>query len=333
MPIPPLNQNQKMNRLRQQGVFDIPVVKFLNHAFNHSPFPSEYGFSLQFLRMLTFGEHFQYLSEAAIKEYQDRRLRALALHVNDTVPYYKRWFREHGVDPASIKTREDIRKFPIITKSTIKKNFNDFLSTRFNQYMPKLAMTSGSTSAPFSFYLDRQSLLGEKAAYWKQWRANGVKITSRISILRGTMEYIYAKTHDLTYVYGPFDKALHLNSFNINRGTALEMVREMNYFRPALFRVYFSSLFSLFKFIDPYHFSGDYLKCVHLSSESFSKEDRKRLEPHFDCPLIDRYGQTEVVATAFECKPFGGYHFDSEKCLIEVLDPDNEPVGENHRGH
>ncbi len=62
----------------------------------------------------------EHWSAERIREEQGRKLqRFLREQVLAFSPYYRRLFREHGIDPASIRRVEDLRKIPFTTKSDI----------------------------------------------------------------------------------------------------------------------------------------------------------------------------------------------------------------------
>ncbi len=327
-----INRSGKLESLRERGVLDNAIVKLANKVYQNSPLMPDYNYSLYFLTRLHLGEVLHFQDKRSIKHFQDQQFKALVKHAYDNVPFYRRWFKEQGLYLADIKSTGDISKFPLMNKKTINKHFHELVAMDLNKYLPKRAMTSGSTSVPFRFYQDRKTRIAEKAAYWKVWHQMGIPLNGKMSMLRGTLVYDYARTHDIYWKYGSFDKTLHFNTFNMNRHTAARIIQEMNRFKPHVLIAFPSSMVTFVKFIGDYHFQ-DYLKAITYSSESFSREERAWIQSHFECPVLDRYGQTELVASAFECKPNNGYHFDVENNIIEVLDDKNEQVGENERGH
>jgi phenylacetate-CoA ligase len=52
--------------------------------------------------------------------YRDSILQKMIKHCYDTVPYYKKLFDELGVDYKTIKSKEDLKVLPILTKQIIK---------------------------------------------------------------------------------------------------------------------------------------------------------------------------------------------------------------------
>jgi len=63
----------------------------------------------------------QWWVEKQLKQYQEDRLRMLIRHSVETVPYYRDLFNGLKLNPEDVKTHEDLKKLPILNKTTIKK--------------------------------------------------------------------------------------------------------------------------------------------------------------------------------------------------------------------
>ena len=55
-------------------------------------------------------------SSERIAAYRDERLRAMVKYCYDTVPYYRAMFDEGGIDPASIKSLDDMGQASLANK-------------------------------------------------------------------------------------------------------------------------------------------------------------------------------------------------------------------------
>lgn len=66
-----------------------------------------------------------------LADYRDRRLRKMVDHCYRTVPYYTRLFNELGVAPSRIKTIDDLRLLPVLSKDDVRVCPDDFLSNDY----------------------------------------------------------------------------------------------------------------------------------------------------------------------------------------------------------
>jgi len=57
------------------------------------------------------------LSPEALERLQWRKLKRLLRHAYDNVPYYHHLFNEARITPEDIKSRQDLSKIPITTKT------------------------------------------------------------------------------------------------------------------------------------------------------------------------------------------------------------------------
>lgn len=88
----------------------------------------------------------------------------LARHVVNTVPYYKK-----------LKGFKSLTDFPVVNKSVIRENDEEFLSSAYQKAELVPSVTSGSTGTPFKFYQDKNKktrntadtlYFAQRAGYW-----------------------------------------------------------------------------------------------------------------------------------------------------------------------
>lgn len=306
------------------------LIKSFNKLYYNSPLPNNIPHYLSFLKELYNLEKIQYYSRRELDKYQDFKFRKLIKHAYNDVRFYRIWFKEHNYFPNDFKTVSDIKKLPILTKEIIRKNYSDLISLNSKKYKPKSSMTSGITGIPFKFLLDKRARIKEQASYFRQWRINNIKFTDRIAILRGTLVNKNQNKNSSLYKY--YNKSIHFNTFHMNKENCEKIIIKMLEFQPHLLRVYPMALFILSQYIKKYDIEFPKLKMIHFSSESYTQFHRDFIKQQFNCPILDRYGQSEIVLNAFECKPENGYHIEEENNIIELLDKNNENVSKGEIG-
>ena len=98
----------------------------------------------------------QWLSRDELLALQRDKLLRLVEYADQFVPYYRRVFKEVGFQPDDLRQdMANLSKIPILTKSIIRRNWNDLLTTEpeRRRQMSQLA-TSGSTGEPLVFMQD-----------------------------------------------------------------------------------------------------------------------------------------------------------------------------------
>ncbi len=95
---------------------------------------------------------FRRRSLAELEAAQWRKFERLLRFADDHVPFYRDRFREAGVRPEAIRTREDLARIPPLTKDDIRRNFPDRLVREGRTYPPhQLGRSSGSTGESVHF--------------------------------------------------------------------------------------------------------------------------------------------------------------------------------------
>lgn len=114
---------------------------------------------------------------------KEQKLLSLLQHAVDTTPFYRQY-----------KDFSSLQKFPVISKTIIRENFDSFVSSAFTtaQHIP--TVTSGSTGTPFKvlhhadkkkrnsadtmYFAQRAGYhIGDRLMYMKIWSANNKKAT------------------------------------------------------------------------------------------------------------------------------------------------------------
>ncbi len=107
-------------------------------------------------------------------DYRDARLRKMIRHCYATVPYYTKLFNEGGINPDSIKTLDDLKVLPILTKSIVNAHPEEFISSSFDKNKLLTYHTSGTTGTGFIFKLTQQSICEQWAVWWRFRRRLGI---------------------------------------------------------------------------------------------------------------------------------------------------------------
>ncbi|QYN34466.1 hypothetical protein K1T35_39690 [Pseudonocardia sp. DSM 110487] len=247
-----------------------------------------------------------------IRRYQERRLRLLVRLVAARSPFYRRWFAEAGVDPASIRTLEDLPRLPLLDRQAVMDAPADFAVQPLRLMWP--SSSSGTSGRPVTVYRTAGSSAFEQAALQRQWGWFGLPRDARRVVLRGSSIAVDrgVLTHEI-----PGDHQLLVSSFHLTPDALPEILRTIRAYRPDAVEGWTSSLTLLAARIRD---AGERLpvQAVITSSETISTRQRELMGSVFEAPIVDHYGQTERVAMAGTCEALG-YHVFPDYGIVELL--------------
>lgn len=262
------------------------------------------------------------LSSAELEAYQNKHLQNMIRHCQQNIPYYQDMFREHGIRPEHIQTREDLIRLPLLDKKTVKANFDKLIAKKHRNFLCNMGSTSGSTGTPSKFMRDFDAINFEHAIVWRNWRNAGDNGKKRIT-LRGDVIVPASQNHPPFWRYNPANRELQMSSYHLSWDNSEEYIRKIQEFQPKILYCGPSMGYVLAKFFrykkTPYQFDA-----VFTSSESLKPEVRSYIEETFQCKIYDWYGQAERVAAIAQCQ-HGDYHIQEDYSIVELLPSQEDP--------
>ncbi len=266
----------------------------------------------------------QWWSRGQIEELQNKKLRNLIRHAYDNVPYYHRLFSQLNITPESIKTNEDLKKIPVLTKEDIRKNLPDLIARNARKSDMIESHSSGSTGEPLKYYIDKRSYSSGWAQTFRCWSWAGFQLGDpyvKISLnpRTSTIKKIQDRVLQTKYVY-----AMGITDTSIAQ--KIENIRE---FHPKIIRNYASHMYAMSKLMEKNNIQYQGAAIATTGSMLFPHY-RKVIEKQFNCKVFDAYGG-ENTAVSFECEEHNGYHISDEDVIVEFL-KEGEHVVPDERG-
>lgn len=249
----------------------------------------------------------------------DERVRSTVRYAAAHSPFYRKWFREHGIDPSVIREHEDLRHLPIISGSDMRANqppiTEDFMfrSVGENEIFT-IHQTSGTSGPPKSFFLT-----------WEDWERFAEKY-ARIFVSQGM---------------GPGDRAIVCASYGMNVGanTMTLAARDLGItiipmgkctFSTGVLKIYrpsciIGSVFKLLRLARSMEAEGmkpeeSGLARLVVGGEAFAEESRIYLSELWGCPVYNSYGSTEGTMCG-ECTAMNGLHVPEDLVHMDLYDP------------
>ena len=258
-------------------------------------------------------------SAEEITRYQERRLRAMVKVAAARSPFYRDWFAGSGTDPASIRTLDDLTALPLLKRDDLVER-----PDRFRVYPRRLMWTahsSGTSGSVVTVYRTPGSSVFELSALERQWGWFGLPPRPRRVTLRaagpdpsqdGAVSRVIAGSQQMV-----------VSSYTLGTTTLSRLVAEMREFEPQAIEGWPSSIALLASLLRD---RGERLPVagVITSSEVMTNQQITLMEEVFCAPVIDHYGQTELVTMAVHCQ-VGGYHLFPDYAITELLPVEGHP--------
>lgn len=271
------------------------------------------------------------LSRRKIQELQLERLQRTVHLVYESVPYYKKKFKELKVKPGDIKTLTDIRKLPFTTKDDLRKNAPFGMLAIPLESCIELHASSGTTGIPVTTCYTRGDL-----NVWSEVMARCLSMSglTKKDIFQNPIPY-GTFTGGFGFHYG----AQKIGALVIpsGKGQSERQIKLMEYYGTtflsgvASYAIHLGHV-SLEMGIDPKHLK---VRNGLFGAEMFTTGLKKRIMEIWNMDVHDIYGLTEMCGpgVSTDCDQHDGLHLWEDHFLVECIDPLTlEPVGLEEEG-
>lgn len=258
------------------------------------------------------------------------RLKALLTSAAEGTSYYRELFRRSGFDPAGVRSVEDLRQLPFLTKSLIRQNTDGMKHAqasglaRFN--------TGGSSGEPLIFYIGNERVSHDVAAKWRATRWWDVDIGDPETVVWGSPIELGAQDH-VRLLRDRILRTRLLPAFEMSDAKLDGFVAAIRAQRPRMLFGYPSALTHIARHAEKRGIAMDDLgiKVAFVTSERLYDDQRATIARIFGCKVANGYGGRDAGFIAHEC-PSGSMHLTAEDLIVEIVDRDGAPVPEGTPG-
>lgn len=258
-----------------------------------------------------------------IRAWQNERLIKTVNHVYKNVPYYRELMIKKGVTPDDIKSVDDLKKLPFLTKSDLRDAYPYGLMGVDRSEAVRIQSTSGTTGKRVvAFYTQHDIDL------WEDCCARAIVAAG------GTKDDVV----HVSYGYGLFTGGAGLHGGSHKIGSLTLPMSSGNTDRQIQFMC---DLGSTILCCTPSYaaYLGETiterglkdrikLKAGIFGAEAWSQEMRRDIEKTLGIKAYDIYGLTEISGpgVAYECSAQTGMHINEDHFIAEIIDPVTEEV-------
>ncbi|HUV41735.1 MAG TPA: hypothetical protein VMW23_08115 [Sedimentisphaerales bacterium] len=259
----------------------------------------------------------QWLEKEKLQQIQLRCLKRLLSHSWQTVPYYKKLMREYGLSAERIKTLDDLKSFPILSKKDVLKAAESMISVKYPGWSLYSARTGGSTGMPLVVYRDLFSVGNEHAFVRRQWDWAGVSLADKCAYLMSRVVASAGQKDAQIYRYCRPMRELILSTFHLSAKTAKQYAEVMKRYGIRAIVGYPSAISFLASACLESGIELD-LKAALTTSEILTPAMRETISRAFGCRVFDFYGGAERVCYIHTCE-HGNYHLIPEYGFTELV--------------
>ena len=270
------------------------------------------------------GNYFQPDIETAsveeIRKIQNEKIVKQVKHVYENVEYYRKLMDEKGVKPEDIKSVDDIKKLPFLTKDDLREAYPYGLLGTDLKNCVRIQSTSGTTGKRVvAFYTQKDVDL------WEECCARAIVAAG------GTKDDVC----QVAYGYGLFTGGPGLNGGSHKVGCLTLPMSSGNTDRQIQFMMDLNATIlcctpSYAAYIGEtlaekgYKPEDNKLKAGIFGAEPWTEEMRRSIEKSLGIKAYDIYGLTETSGpgVSFECEEQTGMHINEDHFYAEIIDPE-----------
>lgn len=272
----------------------------------------------------------QYYSPAEIENLQTEKLTQLLSHAWQSSSWYRNIMEKNGILPGSLVTLADLRKFPITTKSDIRENTEQFISSAYQKSALKKAKTGGSTGVSLDLYFDQLCQQKRNAAQMYADSLAGWQVGSRVAAVWGNPPV--ARTLKQKIRSGLLEKTIYLDTMHLDKESMTTFVERWREFQPDVIFGHAHSIYIFASFLLVEKITDLRPKGIVATSMMLLDHERQVIEEAFNTAVTNRYGCEETGLIAVECEQHQGMHINSSHIILESVDDNGLPVTDGTPG-
>lgn len=267
----------------------------------------------------------QHLSSDELRELQFNKLKRLIQHSYQFVPYYRDIFQSIGLAPGDIKTWEDIKNIPILTKETLRENENRLLAKKRDSALFAVK-TSGSTGTPIQVMVSQRAALRANVSRIRALKWWGIELGEREIFLTNAGFSFERDWRNIYYerIRTPIRNLImnrkQFSDYSMTPKTMLAHWNAMLKFQPKYLFGFPSAYVELANYLADKGYDGKDadLKLVVTLGEILHEWQAQLISKTFGCPVADEYGSVEVGVISHS-HPCGAMHTMDDGVIVEVL--------------
>lgn len=273
-------------------------------------------------------------NEAEIQHFQNELLQKQMAYLMEKSPFYQRKFKAENIQIDTITTIADLQKISVTSKADVQLNNNDFFCVPKHEILD-YATTSGTLGDPVTFGLTDNDL--ERLAYNEMlsFQCAGVQKGDLVQLMTTIDRRFMA---GLAYFLGL--RKLGAGIVRVGAGVPPLQWDSILRYEPKYLIAVPSFLLKMIDYAEENNidYKNSSVKGVICIGEALRTADlkptllAKRIQEKWNIALHSTYASTEMSAAFTECEAFNGGHHHPELIITEIVNEQNEVVGDGELG-
>jgi phenylacetate-coenzyme A ligase PaaK-like adenylate-forming protein len=265
---------------------------------------------------LAFLNKSQWWSPEELREFQWRELQILLRIAFESVPFYRQKYA--GIRFEDIRTWDDFRRLPTLTRHEVQQHLQDLRSTHFRG-KSQFYSTGGSSGEPVRFYRSIESYDWRTAATDRVYAWSGLKFSeSSLHLWGAPVGTPKWSTRLRTNIHNWTRNQTIMPTFVQSESVWRDIHAYALERKPKYLLGYVSSLTSFARFIEMFSLPVPHFVSIVAAAETLSERQREYLEKVFSAPVFNTYGSREFMSIGGECEKHEGLHLNAENLVVEA---------------
>lgn len=283
-------------------------------------------YAAPFWRMLQAVEARGSASAADAQAFRDRRLSDFVRHAAETTPYYRDLFQKLGLRSEDIRTLDDMRALPVLTKAQVQDEPERFRSTAVPGRRLVSVRTSGTTGAGLQFFSTHEAQHELWAVWWRYWRWHGLRPGTWSANFGWRPIVPVEQDHPPFWRINRPGRQLLFSAYHATAENLPYYLKELRLRQPPWLHGFPSQLSVLASHILETGFELGYLpRWITIGAENLLPHQAAMIEAAFGRAPLQHYGMAEAIANFSQCE-LDRLHVDEDFAAVEFLETGQEGI-------
>ncbi|MFO0936730.1 MAG: phenylacetate--CoA ligase family protein [Gemmataceae bacterium] len=269
------------------------------------------------LQHLKYLRRSQFDAPSVVRGRQWAKLKMVLDHAYRTVPYYRQAWDAADVHPSDIRSLDDLKALPIVSKTDVRTREADFLSSQFPAKSLIVKRTSGSTGVPLTIRIDEAGKQWKAACTIRSDEWSGYRLGQRVAKVWGNPEYRHfgwkGRLRNLL-----LDRATYLDTLSLDDRQIRQFISAVRNKPPGLLFGHAHSLYLFAKRLESDGVTDVRPSGIISTAMPLHSWQRQVMERVFGVAPTNRYGCEEVSLIACECEVHRGLHVNADSVFVEI---------------
>ena len=264
-------------------------------------------------------------SQEEFRNLQFQKLKYLIDYCWNNIPGYRNHWEKGDFHPDNLKTLDDIKTIPFISKKILNRQIDAFSNKTVKNL--EIQKTGGSTGIPFGFYQQSRNGIIEKAFIHDLWSRfyPEINLKTKATILRGRK---IKGDIQIDPMHG-----LILSSYNLSPENISYFVKVIEKYKTPILHAYPSSLFIMARIMQRHNIKLSHqFESIMLGSEVLYDFQKETINTVFNSPICHWYGHAEKTVLAGNCEADDHLYIYPQYGITEIIAPSGKYANPGETG-